>query len=160
MLKSNTSSPNKPWACALFPRAVDLDPARHGPKHILSARVSWLLPWRPRQIRHDECRLFAVWQTHSFTVGWCLHEEQCCATLSLRGKEGGREGKKNKDNKNGEKRRKKNENWVSSIQSWKWDAEEWGTDVCVTIMHIQEDTMTTRKQADIRTTVRGVHLPL
>lgn len=101
MLKS-TSSPNKPWACALFPRAVDLDPARHGPKHILSARVSWLLPWRPRQIRHDECRLFAVWQTHSFTVGWLLHEEQSCATLSRRGKEGGREGK-NKDNKNGKK---------------------------------------------------------
>ncbi len=93
MLKSNTSSPNKPWAGALLPWAVDLDPARHRPKHICSARVSWLLPWRPRQIRHDECRLFVVWQTHSFTVGWCLHEGQHCVTLSLRGTEGGRKKK-------------------------------------------------------------------
>lgn len=28
MLKSKTSSPNKPWAHVLFPRAVDLDPVR------------------------------------------------------------------------------------------------------------------------------------
>lgn len=103
MLKSNTSSPNKPWARALFPWAVDLDPACHGPKHICSARVSWLLPWRPRQIRHDECRLFEVWQTHSFTVGWCLHKGQCHATLSLRGTEGGREKKESEDNKKGRK---------------------------------------------------------
>lgn len=91
MLKSNTSSPNKPWACVLFPWAVDLDPARHRPKRTRSALVSWLLPWRPKQIRHDECRLFVVWQIHLFTVGWCLHEGQHRATLSLEETEWGKE---------------------------------------------------------------------
>lgn len=68
---------------ALFPWASDLDPASHGARmHSLCPWVSWLLPRRPRQIRHDECRLFAVWQTHSFTVGWCLQEGRLCATPS------------------------------------------------------------------------------
>lgn len=68
---------------ALFPWASDLDPASHGARmHSLCPGVSWLLPRRPRQIRHDECRLFAVWQTHSFTVGWCLQEGRLCATPS------------------------------------------------------------------------------
>lgn len=119
MLKSNTSSPSKPWAWVLFPWAVDLDPACYRPKHTRSALVSWLLLWRPGQIRHDECRLFAVWQTHSFTVGWCLQEGQSCSTLSLRGT--GRErGRKRKGRKCGQSADETERRWETELKTSVW----------------------------------------
>lgn len=129
MLKSNTSPPNKPWARALFLRVAHLDPARQGPKHILTAWVSWLLPWRPRQIRHDECWLFALWQTHPFTVGWCLQEVQRHATLTLRNR--GREkrrwgqpkGKKESAKSRNERQRSvcvENNAHTGGMYDWEW----------------------------------------
>lgn len=68
MLKSNTSSPNKPLACKTVPELQTLTLDAMGAISLCSVRVSWL-PWRQVQIRHDECRLFAMWQTHSLTAG-------------------------------------------------------------------------------------------
>lgn len=57
-----------------FPEPQTLTPRAMGPNAAALPLVSWTLPWRPEQIRHDECRLFAVWQTHSFTVRWRLNK--------------------------------------------------------------------------------------
>lgn len=54
--RSNTASQTSLEQTVLFLRAADLDP-----KHTLSPPGHHdLLPRRPGQIRHDECRLFAL----------------------------------------------------------------------------------------------------